>query len=346
MRNRRSLFSAATGLLLALAGVALAASGDPFAAEIARLRAASGGKPSPALVQAEQDLGAGRRLLALYRFADARAELGTQSYLRQRQPAQRQPAGFEAEWARMGTALRADLAKPSPGALDGVRPAAVRAVAEVALPKVRGFYDASLQQGRNTTAGEGLYYLASAQGQKEVVELCRRISTPTALKPPPLRPLGGELDALEGRLLKAYRPPASIEKNGPFLEASATLKEARELDAAGLRYGAMLRYLESAQRVAAIVSPPALSAAEVSRRLKDLDARLAAGGVDHSIGRMLLEQAQAELASLAPGARPGRAALIAAEALPRYFAALKPAPPEPPKVAPIVTVTFVRWPYI
>jgi len=47
----------------------------------------------------------------------------------------------------------------------------------------------------------------------------------------------------------------------------------------------------------------------------------------------------------APGTAPPVAVSIATDVLPRYFAALGPARPAPPKPAPTVTVTLVRWPF-
>jgi hypothetical protein len=38
-------------------------------------------------------------------------------------------------------------------------------------------------------------------------------------------------------------------------------------------------------------------------------------------------------------------AVLVADVLPRYFAALEPARPAPSRPAPKVTVTLVRWPY-
>lgn len=85
--------------------------------------------------------------------------------------------------------------------------------------------------------------------------------------------------------------------------------------------------------------------AALRQRLDTFAARLAAGGIDHSIGRMMLEGAQDELASAAPGTSPAGAIAIATDVLPRYFAALDPARPAAPKPAPQVVVTLVRWPY-
>jgi hypothetical protein len=324
-------------LLLALpacGGAAPTEARDPLLAEIEAARTQIKPADQPALVRAEEDLRAGRRLLAVQRFAEIKENLAVAAYLGQHRAGQLQD--FEAEWTRMGGVLRADLGAPSPGAFEGVQPAAVRALAEAALPQVRGYYEASLEYGRNTMPDQGLYYLGAAQGQRDLTTFYRTLSAPTARHAPPVRPLHAELDALETELLAAYRPPASIDKHGQFIGVSSTLKEARELDAAGLRYGALLRYLQAARQLAGLREASPLGADALAGSLRDLDTRLSAGGVDHSLGRLFLEAAQ----SGAPDAE-----VIADDILPRYFAALEPAPPEPPKPAPLVTVTLVRWPY-
>ncbi len=361
-RSRRvSWILAAVLLALALARVSLAGPPDPLAAEIERWSAFLRGDAAshgvwaglrqdnqPLLARAAQDLAKGRRLLALHRLTMAEVGLATGSYLSSRPADERKDmARFEAEWARMGKVLHADLGPPSPAALAGVQPAALRALGEAAIPQVRAYYVASLDYGRSTTPGDGLFYLATAQAQRDLTELCRRLSTPTSLKPPPLRSLRAEIDGLQSDLIKAYRPPASVERHGAFITADATLKEARELDAAGLRYGAMLRYLDAALLVAPLrqPAPPPLAAADLRKRLDEFAARLSAGGIDHSLGRMMLEGAQDEMASAPPGTSPAASSAIAADVLPRYFAALRPAAPEPPKPKPQVVVTLVRWPY-
>jgi hypothetical protein len=347
----------------ALAALVLGASGraeekDPLASEIARwsefvktnesahpiwtdVKASAG----PLLSRAEEALRGGRRFLALHRFAAARVNLAAAGYLVERTAGEgKDAAAFEAEWARMGRAMRADLAPPSPKALASVQPAAIRALGEAALPQVRVFYDASLEYGRSTSPDNGLFYLGNARAQREFVELARSISAPSGRRAPALRTLANELDDLEGDLLAAYRPPASIEKHPEFIAASGTLKEARELDAMGLRYGAVLRYLQAAVRVAALkTGADAVDLATVDARLRDLDSRLAAGNVDHTIGRLLLETAQSDRET--SGAKAVNAAAIAGDVLPRYFAALEPAPKRPARPAPAATVTLVRWPY-
>lgn len=313
---------------------------DPVAAEIERLSADTSPRMRdvrPILERAQEDLREGRRLLALQRLVNARVALATTE---RPLPAGQSVEALEKEWQRAGTEMAADLGTPSPNALDGLEPAALRALAEAALPQVRIYYNASLDYGRNTTPDSGLQYLGAARSQREVVKASRALSTSSERKEPPVRSLEPELDALQHDLLAAYRPPASIERHREFIVASSTLKEARELDQAGLRYGALLKYLQAAQLTAPLrhgsEQPARLTGEALAARLRELDGRLSAGDIDQSLGRLFLETAQAE---------PDKASLIAQDTLPRYFAALEPAPPRSPRPEPQVTVTLVRWPY-
>lgn len=352
-RASRTLSLGASAALLALLLAASACRGDGatddlLAAEIERSSHLLQSKPKlkqdnqPVLDRAAGDLRDGRRMLALQRLANLRVNLATAAYLNERPAVQRKDtAAFEAEWQRLGGAMRDDLAIPSPGAFGGVQPAAARALGEAALLQVRGFYNASLDYGRATMPEMGVYYLAKAEGQRDLAAFARTFSG-SSRPEPPLRSLRPELDALEAEMLAVYRPPVSIERHGEFIGASATLKEARELDAAGLRHGALLRYLTAAQQFAPLrqAAPPMtpMNADALAKRLQEHAERLSARDVDHSIGQMFLEMAQAEQAGPAAGA-------IANDVLPRYFAALEPAPPEPRRPDPRVTVTLVRWPY-
>jgi hypothetical protein len=132
-----------------------------------------------------------------------------------------------------------------------------------------------------------------------------------------------------------YRPPASIDKHSQFIGASSILKEARELDAAGLRYGAMVRYLESLRRYG-LIAGSKLTPEEANRRIRETEQRLKASGVDHTIAQIFIEAADDDPANAAP---------VAELVLPRYLAAMEPAPKSAPRVQPAVAVTLVRWPY-
>jgi hypothetical protein len=353
------------GVLLTIAAAAVGgavarpapAAKDPLAAEIARwstFLATNTSKDEmwtqvkeavvPVMARAEQALRKGRRFLALQRLASVQANLAASAYLQERTPAEHSDNGFEAEWKRMGRVLRADMRDPPPGALEGVQPAALRAMGEAALPQVRIFYDASLEYGRNTMPDSGLFYLGSARAQRDFAAFCRTMSAPSPRPAPPLRPLAVEIDRLEDEMLAAYRPPASIDNHRDFILSHAALKEARELDAAGLRYGALLRYLQAAQRFAPLRKAGDLRGAALSKRLDEIDARLSAGRYDDSVGRIFLEAARDE-AEGGEGRNPATAATIASDVLPRYFAALEPGRPAVPKPAARVTVTLVRWPY-
>jgi hypothetical protein len=300
----------------------------------------------PVLARAQKDLSAGRRVVAMQRIASVKASLATAAYLERSEAHSKDEAAFEAEWKRMGGVLRADLGKPSSTAFLGVEPAAVRALAEGTMPQVRLYYESSLEYGQASMPGDGLYYLATAQARREAVSLYRELATRTERRPPPLRALTAELDGLQADILKAYRPPAMIDRHGEFIGASAALKEARELDSAGLRYGALLKYLQAAQRIAPLSSETsALDAQALAKRLDEFDRRLAAGDVDHSVGRLFLETARADLADAEAGTTPPSAVWIASDVLSRYFAALEPARPVAPPPAPQVTVTLIRWPY-
>ncbi len=363
MRPARLVFLAAAAVATAsLASIAAAPPhADPLAAAIqswSQYLKANASKDemwlqikesaTPAMGRVEDAMQGGRRLLALQRLAGVQPDLEASRYLGRLPAAERNSdAAFEAAWARLGKDLAKELGAPSPAALEGVTPAAVRAVGEASVPAVRVFYEASLEYERNTMPEVGFYYLGVAQAQRDLAAFCRTLSSPSNLRPPPARRLQGELDLLEGELLSAYRPPASIDRHREFITASSTLKEARELDGAGLAYGAMLRYLQAVLRVAPLTGRvPALTADEAKARLAPLRQRLSeAGGVDQSIGRIFLEAGEADASSAAAGTSPAQASAVVAEVLPRYFAALDPPRPRPAEPPATVTVTLVRWPY-
>jgi hypothetical protein len=357
MPDRRSTRLIVLAAVAAL--VAAAPADDPLAAELERwssfLRTHPANEESwrdlknatePVLVRTRQALDDGRRLLALLRLDVVQENLAAAAYVDGRPADQRKdPAAFEAEWKRMGTVLGDDIAPGAATRWAGGQAALARALSESALRQARVYYDASLDYGRSTTPDSGLFYLGAAQARAAFAAFCRGLARPSKDQAPPLRSLEAELDEVEGELLAAYRPPASIDKHREFIAASATLKTARELDGAGLRYGALLRYLQAVQRSAVLRSGTVSKAdPERARRLGELDERLAAPGRDHSLGRVFLEAAQADLGAPAE-AGPVVAAAVVSDVLPRYLAALEPAPPRPARPAPAVTVTLVRWPY-
>ena len=347
----------------ALAAAALApAPADPLAADIDRgaaylrthdtdakdeLWADLKGYLTPAATKTEQALREGRRLLALQRLASWRPQLTAYQYVEGLSAERKETAAFEAAWTREGPTLGKEAPERAAAQVATLRPAAVRALAEAAQPQIRGYYEASLEYGRNTMPESGVFYIGSARGQRDFIELCATLREPADRPAPALRSISGEIDALEKEILAAYRPPASIDRHSEFIGVSATLNEARELDEAGLRFGALLRYLQAALRFAALRPAPAAapSAADLDQKLTGLDGRLRAGASDDTIGRIFLQSAQSEVAAASSGGNLASAAAIANDVLPRYFATLEPARPAAPAPAPAVTVTLVRWPY-
>jgi len=296
----------------------------------------------PAIERARQALRDDRLLVALNRLASARTYLAGSAWVAAL-PA-RDSAAFEAEWTRLGRELGA---APTARALEGVRPAAVRAIGEVALPQARTYHDASLEYGRNTMADYGLLYLGAAEAQRTFVAFVRKLEWESPLPPPPIRALDAELAALRAEMLAVYRPPVSIDRHAEFIGAHSTLNEAAELNAAGLHHGALLRYLQASLRFAPLrPAPPPIARAALDARLRELTQQLDRARIDHSLGYLFLESAAAELALVEADSTPPGSAAIATDVLPRYLAALAPAPPLVAKAKPAeVTVTLVRWPY-
>ena len=334
---------------------------DPIALEVTAMRAvlaANAAKADPLWVQvrpgvtaaldmAQQALAAGRRWTALERLAAARANLVAAQYVADRPAeARRDVPGFEAEWVRMGAELGASKDAPTAKAFDRVYPAAARALAEASAFQVKVMYDAGIEYGRATDADSGLFYVGSAQAQQQFVAFARtvlRSATPAVT----VKNLSAETDALETTLLALYRPPVSIDRHSEFIGASSALKEARELDAAGLRYGALQRYLLAVLRTALLRPAPAVSEGPAIRaRLLAVAPRLSDFSSDHTIALMFLERALTELDRAEPTpAAVGIALAVVDDVLPKYFAALEAAPATAAPRTPRVTVTLVRWPF-
>jgi len=362
-RTDATLVFAATAVLAATAVFAASpaapAAADPLAAEIARLKAILDGAPpeddfwkqiqggpGTMLGRAGQALQDGRRFLALQRLGFARSDIASAAWTMARPEQERSDlAAFEAAWERLGHEREREFHVPAANAFDGVRPALVRGLAESAAAQAGTLYRASLDYGRSTEPLYGLFYAGAGEAQIGYAAFLRGLSDRKAPAPPALRSFAPELDALETQLLKTYKPPVSIDRHTEFITASASLKEARELDAAGLRAGALVKLLDATMRAGILATAPDAPAPEdLASRLQPFERRLAAPGRDHSIGRAYLEGAQANLPGVT-GANPVIAQSIVRDVLPRYFAALEPAPPRPPRPTPSVTVTLVRWPY-
>jgi hypothetical protein len=295
--------------------------------------------------EAQVAIAAGRRWLALERLAQARqAFLATRFVLDH--PAERKDlAAFEREWTRRGSTL--GPAAPKAALLDAIRPAVVRALAEVAVPQVQINYDAGLEYGRNTQPEYGLYYVGVAEAQRQFITLAHGLTVPPpdGRAQPRLRSVAAEIAAVQRELLALYQPPASVDRHPEFIVASSALKEARQYDAEGWRHAALLRFLQGTQRTTMIQRSAPSDTDAIARQVASLRARLDDPRVDHSVGLLFVERAEAGLeAKTSAGALT--AAAVVLDVLPRYFAAIEPAQPTTrTTAAPMATVTLVRWPF-
>jgi hypothetical protein len=319
--------------------IALAISPDPLVQTIERLNHEMDDSirkdAQPRLEAATKALGEGRRMLAIYQTATILPAIEASKFANARPAADRNSeTSFEAAWKH-------DSGLEAIGKLPPLEPALVRGFAEASQLRRRNYYNASLDFARSTNPESGFQYLGRAHGEEALVAFLRSISTTSTVPALHLRSLAPDLDALQHALLTAYRPPASMNRHDEFITASAVLKEARELDEAGLRYGALFRYLDAAQRTGRITVTPA-AAPELREHLAKWRERLRTTPGDHTIAQLFLEFAEADLET---GESPVMASSIDASVLPRYFAALGPAPEQRPKPKALAHVTLIRWPY-
>ena len=294
------------------------------------------------LDEADAALVKGRAYLALDRMASARMLLGPLRFL-----AQHGQAPKEAVAALKGSlaAMEAALARPSSPSL----PLAVRAFRDEARVQAPVYRDTiGAWDGISDTMG-ALYY--GGQG----VELGRIAAFDATLRfPPPPAPhkLSGAaildaVDAYERALVDAYAPPASADKHQQFILASAALKSARELAAAGSAEGALWNYLKARRYGASITRPDPPVPTLETLRARPADR----GKGDASLACRLTQQVDTLLEGAeVPEDRLRLADTLLHDVLPEYRRLIAArAPARPPTLAqgqtPQVTVTLVRWPY-
>lgn len=301
---------------------------------------------TPLLAQSERALADGNRWFALSRLGFLWTNLEAADYR----------AGFSAELRGQMSALESQFEKLRPvlASFEAARPrldeapAVARAVAEVAFSELEGYFAASLDYGKATAPEYGLYYLGSAQAQIGLARFAAGLRDAGAsYRPLVPRSVAREIAAVQDELIAAYVPPAAIDQHPVFIRISALLKQAEELDAAGLRYGALYKLLDAKMRLARLLQPQRkLGLAEAGRRGWEMQSRLAAGGVDPTLAELFVETALVQVADPDPAQLgPETAAAVFEDVLPLYFTVLGPAPPAPSEQVAETTVTLVRWPY-
>ena len=330
---------------------------DAIRAEIAELEKSisRSAKPDPNFVasvsRAKGEIESGRIFAALYRLQSPFSESEMRSYLASKSAISRLPQ-FETEWARAGK----EISREDAG-LDESRiaklPAAARALVEVNRAEGRVFYKSALLYGRETEAGNGLAYVGLAKGNLDfaawVSSLAFEPAGPSAARSPK-----SEIGELEQRVLQAYDRPGKPIPPGQFENINSKLKAAGELDRDGKFDGAVSQYLDAEFYFDLVSSEgrPAENLEALRRASREALGRMEGSATDQSLGRMIWELAEGNLAPERDGSVPpeklARAEVQLERVLPRYFglgekaAAQRPAPDSGPAK---VRITLVRWPY-
>jgi hypothetical protein len=227
-------------------------------------------------------------------------------------------------------------------------PAAVRALAESAQGQTLTLVDASKAYAEVTSRESGLYYLGEAKADAEFASWLHGLGLKRSGTAFGARDIAAEIDTLQEKVTAAFQPPASINNHRDFIHLNSTLKLARELDGAGLHYGAVYQYMVALQQFGAMneAAPTAEQQAKLREELAASRAKFTKSKQDDSLALMFVERAEEKLTSEKPSeAEVKAAAAIVQNVLPSY-AALKNSPaPTRSKPPSDVVLTLVRWPY-
>ncbi len=329
--------------------VSSALAADPLASEIARWRKYIETNTStsedwksikegsePLLQRAEKALSAGHRNFALHLLSFVQSNLAGEKYRNQKPGNSKHLSDLEKEWRKKGFELQSAAKRRNFKQI----PASVRAVREASLSEVKPLYDASLEYGKSTEPGYGFFYLGASQAQLEFAHLLSTMQTQSLQKPPAFAGLADEIDATENEILSEYKPPASIDHHPVFIRASGFIKQAHELYAAGMYYGALYKTLDARSQLAKITDAgQSITSEEIEKEAAEISTRLNQDKTDHSIALIFLEFALEEPHN------GEKAHQIFKSVLPHYFSALQASKTVRKKEPVAVTVTLVRWPY-
>jgi hypothetical protein len=308
------------------------------------------------LAKAEAAHAAGRELLALERLTLARTLLEPLRLVASKAPTPEAvtPEIFDRALAEAKAELdrrRGELEARSAATL----PAAVRALRDDARVQAPIYARTAPMWRENGDYFGGVFYVGNAVALARAAAFDATLRFPAPRPAPRIVPLAGVVDALEHELVRAYVPPASKDRHREFISASAALKTARELLAAGSDEGALYEMLRTRLLGAPILRAGRTprEAAALRESAADWRRRLDASPADESIAVLFLEKAEAMLddAATSPEAHANAAALLD-DVLPEYARRVGPdaatvasAPRLQPPDRAEVTVTLVRWPY-
>jgi hypothetical protein len=195
---------------------------------------------------------------------------------------------------------------------------------ESALTQIQPYYVSGRLYGLNTTINDGLVYLGRSSACVDFALFGQQLRF--AETPPPLRlrSLAPELAKFEAEVVRAYSQPGATSQQIPYIRTNVTLKMAQELDKEKRYYGALHQYLAAIRIFTSITLPEQLPPTdELKAESEKVRARLAEGGIDHSIGLLYWQLAQSSIERAAQGVNEQenlkRATVIFRGVMPRYF---------------------------
>jgi hypothetical protein len=262
----------------------------------------------------------GNLFQGMYYLQRARVELMTFEYVQSKADVEKQgTAAFENEWRRVGQELAMKerlLATKTNLSL----PAAVKAMVESSLTQVQPYYQSSRLYGRNTTIGDGLYYLGVAPANLDFALFCQQLKFEKPKSAPKLGSIETEISALEAAAVKAFQDPDNTEKQRAFIQISSTLKMARELNEEKRFAGALKTYLDALLDFGLVraSAPDAERSAELKKEAAKFRTLFSSSPTDQTIGLIYIEMALAADGDL--GLQ--RAAVIVEKLLPSYLKSL------------------------
>jgi hypothetical protein len=248
---------------------------------------------------------------------------------------------FEIEWRN--ASQRVSQIKPVPPGT----PAAIRALAETARVKASALLDSGRGFATSMQPKDGLFRLGEAQGFAEFADFCANLGQGRAVRPAGFRSLAPELQALQDKTNAAFVPPRSIDKHPAFIGLNSAIKLARELDEAKLYDAALYQYLDAVRQYGTLDArlPDASAQQALQARIAAERRKIAGSKRDDSIADAWLDRAESALARTPNEDMWKAAAVLVAQVLPAYDAALGAPPPVEMRPNKAVEVTLVRWPY-
>jgi hypothetical protein len=224
-------------------------------------------------------------------------------------------------------------------------------MSESALTRTSPLMSGSMGFATTTQPRDGLYYMGQALGEAEFARFCATLKLSRKTRTAPVRSMLPELQVLQEKTNAAFKPPRSIDLHPRFIALNATIKLARELDAARFYSGALYQYLEALRRYVMLDTalPEGEQRTALKKSLKDWTAKLDASKDDVSIAQLFVQRAE-RYVTHPDGSEPSNDEWIAArvivdQVLPAYFAARKAPLRTQRSNGKTIAITLVRWPY-